>query len=79
MFQTTLWILVTIAGAVAISYLAAIALFGYMRSQNTNTDVEYVWLIFRRTMVVSGTMVGSIYGFTQAREIIDAVARVLHG
>ena len=79
MVVLTLLVLATIAGAAIISYFTAVAVDGYMRSRRTGVDVEYTWLVFRRTMVASSAIVASIYGFTQASDILEALAKVIRG
>ena len=81
MVSLTISVLATIAGTAIISFFTAVAVAvdGYMRSRNYGVDVEYMWLVLRRMMVASSAMVASIYGFTQASDILEALAKVIRG
>lgn len=79
LLEITAWVLITIAGAALISYVTTVAVDDYMRSRRTGVDVEYTWLVFRRTMMASSAIVASIYGFSQASDILEALAKVFRG
>ena len=79
LFEITAWMLITVAGAAFISYVIAMLMDSYMRSRTIGVDVEYTWLVFRRTMMASSAIVASIYGFSQASDILEALAKVIRG
>ena len=74
--------LISLAGAAIIALIAAF-LFGeiakspYQSPQASLEEAEYKWLAFRITMRTSAALAASIYGFTNAADIIDALARLI--
>ena len=79
MAQMTFWLLATIAGTAAVSLVTAAILFEYMKSKDSRASIDYVWMTFRRTMIISSAMAGSIYGITQASDILEAIGKAIHG
>ena len=79
MVSLTISVLATIVGAAVISYFTAVAVDSHMRTKNYGLEVEYMWLVFRRMMVASSAIVASIYGLTQASDILEALAKVIQG
>ena len=74
-------LLVALGGSVVIAWIAAILLDGAIGNRyriHQGDRAKYKWLAFRVTMQLSGVLAASIYGFTNAADIIDAIARIIH-
>ena len=72
------YLLGSLLGTVVIAWLASLLLgsaIGTFRVEPIDR-AEYKWLAFRVTMQVSA-LAASIYGFTNAADIIDAVTRII--
>ena len=73
------YLLGALLGTVVIAWLASLLLgiaIGTFRVEPIDR-AEYKWWAFRVTMQVSAALAASIYGFTNAADIIDAVARII--
>ena len=73
------YLLGALLGTVVIAWLASLLLGGAIGTFRIEPidRAEYKWLAFRGTLQVSAALAASIYGFTNAADIIDALARII--
>ena len=80
MGATVVWTLVLLGGSAGIALIVSMFLTDYMRGRRDKREyVEYTWMSFRRTMVAAAAITASIFGFTQAADIIRALGTLFHG
>ena len=73
-------LLVALSGVVVIALIAVFLLDSIIGSEyiHPGDRAEYKWLAFGGTLRVSAALAASIYGFSNASDILDSIARIIH-